>query len=781
MELNTEEDRFSDDEEELKKLQRPPSSYGSMKSDSDDMKEDGGASGVDEDNLGENQCNQEGAGVFNRPAPLLPREAAAYEGTGVQMNRPASPETLYTMTTMQTKPPGALVIDTGASDIARDSEDEGDEDDILITNSPEPPEPIEMEDEMQMDIDGQPGKLHPEQDLPHVFRSIQKALTELGKEDLYKFKLNFTLRLSSDLTLKQMFEGDLLDFVDMIIEMFGLELSLQSTIDTLKNITRHKEAEELRLACNKALIRFRLKQEIDREFGYIFEGIPQPGKRALVDDAFVEPEICRCNCGGVDPSHEIRSPLQALLQSPPPDTVVSLKNMFRMQRSDGQPVRTVVTTGIAGVGMSACVGKYCYDWAQERYNRDLQYVITLPFSSLWYLRNSNLLSSKQMSIMEVIEYQHGLCKTMQYLDDKECKFLILMDSFDCYQTLLDWKNTPVINESQTQTVKLDDLIVNLIRGTLLPHAQVWILGRRAAVTQIPSEFIDAFTENHGFSIEMCDEYMRKHLQKHGAELVARTVRRYKQLPALRALCRQPFICWMAEQIFGWYLRKYEGYGLDPPKLTPFCVNILVTQTNRRLEFYYDMPESNWKWSQEDVQMLIKLGGMALKMLARNITEFAEEDLKEHSLDLRDVTVFSGLCTELPPVSSGKRRFCFIHVTFLEFMAALYVFILFREDSKNVLTNSRAKTSVEIVQSAITLTFNSPLGRYDMFLRFLCGLIAPHNNKQLGGNLFKRHANLDAAIFSKEVKELVRNAIQTCPEDRRENLKECYREMTQVDN
>lgn len=36
-------------------------------------------------------------------------------------------------------------------------------------DSPEPPEPLEAEDTVQTD-DWQPGRLHPEQDLPHVFK-----------------------------------------------------------------------------------------------------------------------------------------------------------------------------------------------------------------------------------------------------------------------------------------------------------------------------------------------------------------------------------------------------------------------------------------------------------------------------------------------------------------------------------------------------------------------------------------------------------------------------------
>lgn len=773
MEPNAEEDRYSDDEH-----QRPPSSYGSMKS-SVEMEDECEAPEADGD-------DQNGAEEFNRPAPVLPQAAAAaaYEGAGVQMNRPASPETLYTMTTMQTKPPGALVIDTEEEeDIECPSETEEEEDEeCFITNSPEPPEPIEMQMEVEMDEYGQPGRLHPEQDMPHVFKNIQKTLTELQKEDLYKFKLNFNLRKSS-ISLKELFEGDLLDFVDRIIEKFGLEPSLLSAIITLQNISKQEEAEALQANCKKAMIRFSLRNAIVRQFQCFFEGIPKPGNRKLIDEIYIEPEIC--TCPSHDSAHQIRNPLQTT-QSPHPDSAVSLKNMLRLRKVNGELVRTVVTTGLAGIGRSISVAKYCYDWAEERCNKDLQYVITLPFSTLWNLRNQNLSSPKEMSIMDVIEYSHSLCKSKTYLDDKDCKFLLIMDSFDCYQTPLDWKNTPMIKDSNATAKVLDHLIVNLIRGTLLPHAQVWILGRQAAVSQIPSEFIDVFTEIHGFNNEMREEYLRRRIGSE--ELANQVIFRSRQLPTLRIMSQQPLICWMMHQIFTFNYSKKESYGCSPPKLTMFFVNTLIIQINRRLEFYFDQSQGYMNWPENDQKMIGSLSCMALKMLERNVFEFRLKDLKENSLNVMDVTVFSGLCTELPPAPSGERRFCFLHSTFLEFMAAVYVHYLFRWESKNALAiikgfkvPEKAKSSMEIVQSAINLTFKSPLGQYDMFLRFLCGLINLECSRGLSGHLFKRDRTMDEWIFNPDVEELVRRTIQTCPAERKENMEECLREMTQEDN
>lgn len=67
----------------------------------------------------------------------------------------------------------------------------------------------------------------------------------------------------------------------------------------------------------------------------------------------------------------------------------------------------------------------------------------------------------------------------------------------CYISICCLQNAPVIKNCCTPA-HLDVLIVNLIRGTFLPGGCVWILGRRAAVSQIPSQFLDVVTEIQGF-------------------------------------------------------------------------------------------------------------------------------------------------------------------------------------------------------------------------------------------------------------------------------------------
>ncbi|XP_008299719.1 protein NLRC3 [Stegastes partitus] len=779
--LFTNEDEVEDEDEERKKFKRPPSSYGSMKSDSESM-EDEEEEEEDEEKKGEEEEETDDV-VVELPEP------PAHDETGVQMNRPDSPETLYTMTTQQTKPPGAVVIDTRSSDLgdfSEDNDDEEDDDEVLITNSPEPPEPIEPDDTIETDDSSQPGRLHPEQDMPHVFRSMQSILTGLSKEDLLTFKMTFH-QWEKRMTISDTMTGDILDFVDKSLEILGQERALTHTINTLETTGKTEEAEKLKKQCQRVLLRHILRQQLSRKHHVIHEGIAQAGKQHLLETVYVEPLIAMCSNGGVDQSHEFRPPPSMPLQVPSTVTHVGVNDLFRQQKDDGTPVRRVLTTGIPGIGMSVCVAKFSLDWAEHRANMDIQFVIKLSFQAMWNLRNRDNPPCKKMSIMEAIGFYYPDLRGMPFLDEDSCKYLVIMDSFDRYRAPLDWENAPVINDNHTQAHP-DVLIVNIFRGTVLRGARVWILGRPAAVSQIPSQFIDLYTEIQGYSEELKDQFMTKRFVS--AELAAKIMAHYKRLPTLKILTRQPFFCWMAAKVFERRFR-YQGYGTEPPRLTPFYVNIFVIQMNRRLESYHEKIQIHLKWPAEDKDMLTNMGKMAFVMLEKNTSVFYEEDLKEHGLSLYDVVVCTGFCTELRTTAAdGKRTFCFFHFTFQEFMAALYVFKMFHMESKNILdTGSRmskifsskwsSKSAAGLVHNAIVRTFNAPLGHYDMFLRFLCGLLNPDCHEELlGGVLWPVRTPKVAGLD--EVQRLLEQTIQKAPADRVENLKECLREMIQED-
>lgn len=216
--------------------------------------------------------------------------------------------------------------------------------------------------------------------------------------------------------------------------------------------------------------------------------------------------------------------------------------------------------------------------------------------------------------------------------------------------------------------------------------------------------------------------------------------------------------------------------------------------------------------------------MAFNMLVQRSNEFSEANLAELGLRLQEVTVFSGLCTELFPSSRG-RRFCFQDYTFQvklilllccqqgrrplqcaalclccfgsvlllvllqEFMAALYVFQMFHCHSNNVLeTGSASKLSrkllvkkpqvASLLRCALERTLAASPGHYNLLLRFLCGLLSPDcHHSQLSGFLFPRQMPRIAGL--QEARQLLEGAVtkpQTRDREQLENLQQCLHEM-----
>ncbi|PWA20476.1 hypothetical protein CCH79_00003725 [Gambusia affinis] len=761
----------SDVESENETYERPPSSYGSMKSECDDMekrsdKEEEGGGGISE------------VVCFAAPDPPAPPVV------GSQMGHSRYTETLCTEATEQTRPPGGMVIDAGSEELDDLEDAELDDDDELLTTcSPEPPEPLEMEGLPQEDESSQPGKLDPELDMPYIFKSIQEVISRLNKDEMFKFKIWFK-KWEPLPVLQEVLDGDVLDFVDKIIELFGLDKALSQTISTLERLEKTEEINELNTKCAKAIFRFYLKEYLFRKSQITHEGVPQPGKQQFLNAVYVAPQISIRGFGGVDPSHEILAQTPKPIQVPSEDSFVALNDLFRLKKEDGSPVKTVVTTGIPGVGMSVSVAKFCLDWSEEKANRDIQYVLKLSFRDLRYFRHKEY-EKEGISMQEILEYCHAPIKGLKILQEENAKYIIIMDCYDCYEAPLDFQNAPVVTDNDAKA-HISTLIVNLIRGNLLPNARLWILGRRAAITEIPSKFVDVVAELQGFSDEMKDQYLTQRFTD--PQLAAKIVRHYKRVPIIQILARQPFFTWIVAKIFKSCF-KQGNYGSNKPRVTPLLIHFIIIQTNRMLKFYF-RKKDNEKWTDDEVNLLRMLGKMSFKMLEKNTNVFTEEDVKDVSLELNEVVVFSGLCTELIPTAiSGKRTFCFSHYTIQEFMAALYVFLAFYLDSKNVLESGflprvllykyNGKSAAGLVQCAVSRTLGSKLGHYDMFLRYLCGMFSPHcYNNLLQGFLYSH--GMPKVEGLKEVEQLLEQTIQTAPEERKRNLYECLREMTQED-
>ncbi|KAK6296473.1 hypothetical protein J4Q44_G00326150 [Coregonus suidteri] len=751
--------------------ERPPSSYGSMKSDEEEE---------EDENITEAQSSS--------GKPELPTFTTH---TGVQLFPNVDTETVFTEITQQqsvSKQPGEGVFVSERyveEEEEEEEEEERYESSPIQVDSPEPSPPVEPEDQSQEEGDDeqQPGSLHPEIDLPYIFKSMQSSLTSLQGHELDLFKRYLCGRHPS-FTMADLKEGDTLDLVDKMLERFGKLQGLREAIRMLESMKKSELAQELENKCKRAVIQYELKCGLIRRHNCIFEGVPRAGQHLYLKYVYVEPQISTQGHGGVNPLHGIRSDPPKPPQVASPDSMIGGNNIFRLRSINGSPVRCVLTTGVPGIGNSVAVQKFMLDWAEERANFDIQFVFPFPFREMQSLRERNRVEKKNISMLELLQTYHNETRSMDFLEQPDCKVLFVMDGIDIYKGNLDFKNTPVVTDIKA-VLPLDSLLVNLIRGALLPHALLWLTGRRAATTQIPPEYIHRVAEIQGYSDEQKDDYLT--MRYSDKSLADKILRHTKNSPTIYTLCHIPFCCWMVAMVYERGFRNHDNYGDEPPKITSFFIHYMIIQNNRKLEKYYGQNPNSQKWTETDQVFMLKLGHLALKLLDNNRSVFYEEDLNEYRLLVSEVACFSGLCTELPRANpKDKRVFCFTHLSFLEFMAAHYVWLTFRLEERNVLDQSyrvpklfKEHSLVDLYRKAIDRYLSAPVGQYDLFLRFLCGLSMTLNDGLLRGMLFPHNAPPLKGL--EDVVRLLTKRKGSAGQERQDNLSECLRELKESED
>ncbi|XP_062282612.1 NLR family CARD domain-containing protein 3-like [Scomber scombrus] len=73
------------------------------------------------------------------------------------------------------------------------------------------------------------------------------------------------------------------------------------------------------------------------------------------------------------------------------------------------------------------------------------------------------------------------------------KIVFVLDGLDAFELPLDFDNKETVTDIR-EPASVDVLLTNLIRGNLLPSAQLWITSRPSAPEKLPDEFVDRKTQ-----------------------------------------------------------------------------------------------------------------------------------------------------------------------------------------------------------------------------------------------------------------------------------------------
>ncbi|XP_058234459.1 protein NLRC3-like [Hemibagrus wyckioides] len=308
------------------------------------------------------------------------------------------------------------------------------------------------------------------------------------------------------------------------------------------------------------------------------------------------------------------------------------------------------------------------------------------------------------------------------------KVLFIFDGLDECQLPLNFQRNERLCDV-TESASVDVLLTNLIKGNLLPSALLWITSRPGAANQIPPECVDQLTEIRGFSDPQKEEYFRKKISDQN--LANKIIRHMKSSRSLYIMCHIPVFCWISATVLERMLGEAES-GEIPKTLTQMFTHFLIFQIKHKDQKYHQKCDPDPQQTRESI---LALGKLAFQQLEKGNLIFYEEDLRECGIDVREVSVYSGVCTQIFREEFGLhlgKVFSFVHLSVQEFLAALYASHHFisrnvTEQQTTDLSDLFIKSNMsDFLKCAVDKALQSENGHLDLFLRFLLSLSLESN-------------------------------------------------------
>ncbi|XP_054878246.1 NLR family CARD domain-containing protein 3-like [Poeciliopsis prolifica] len=512
------------------------------------------------------------------------------------------------------------------------------------------------------------------------------------------------------------------------------EAVMKITLNFLRMMKQEELADRLQSRHFAAVCQHQLKFGLKKKFQSLLKGTMKAGSPTLLNQIYTELYITEGGTGEVNDEHEVRQIETASRKPHRPETTIRQEDIFKVPPGRDQPIRTVMTKGVAGIGKTVLTQKFTLDWAEDKAHQNIQFIFPFTFREL------NVLKEKKFSLVELVHYFFS--ETKEICSFEHFQVLFIFDGLDESRLPLDFHNKEILTDA-TESTSVDVLLTNLIRGKLLPSALLWITTRPAAANQIPPQCVGIGTEVRGFNDPQKEEYFRKRFRDE--KQASRIISHMKTSRSLHIMCHIPVFCWITATVLEDVLETREG-GELPRTLTEIYIHFLVVQTKVKKVKYDGGAETDPHWSPESRKMIKSLGKLAFDQLQKGNLIFYESDLTECGIDIRAASVYSGVFTQIFKEERGLHQdkvFCFVHLSVQEFLAALHVHLTFINSGVNLMEENPPaflskffnNSNISVLhQRAVDQALQSPNGHLDLFLRFLLGLSLQTNQRLLQGLL-----------------------------------------------
>ncbi|XP_033182525.1 NACHT, LRR and PYD domains-containing protein 3-like [Anabas testudineus] len=638
----------------------------------------------------------------------------------------------------------------------------------------QPPAVTRVDQESSEVPSGQSAQQHPTQ-LDSIFLLLEENIVTFVKNELKKIQKVLSPDYPQCLE-NQRENEEVLDGEDEEQRRSSREAFVKITLNFLRRMKQEELADCLQSRTLTAVCQRELKFNLKKKFQCVFEGIAKAGNPTLLNQIYTELYITEGGTGEVNDEHEVRQIETASRKPHRPERRIRHEDIFKGSPGREEPIRTVMTKGVAGIGKTVLTQKFSLDWAEDKPNQDIQFTFPLTFREL------NVLKEKKFSLVELVHHFFTETKEAGICRFEEFQVVFILDGLDECRLPLDFNNNQILTDV-TESTSVDVLLTNLIRGNLLPSARLWITTRPAAANQIPPVCVDMVTEVRGFTDPQKEEYFMKRFRDD--KQARRIISHIETSRSLHIMCHIPVFCWITATVLEDVLKTREG-GELPKTLTEMYIHFLVVQSKVKNIKYDGGAETDPHWSPESRKMIESLGKLAFEQLQKGNLIFYESDLTECGIDIRAASVYSGVFTQIFKEERGlyqDKVFCFIHLSVQEFLAALHVHLTFMNSGVNLLseelsTSLRSKLfrpELKLLhQSAVDKAVQSPNGHLYLFLRFLLGLSLETNQTLLRGLQTEKGNN--SKTNQKTVQYIKKKIRETPSAEKSINLFHCLNEL-----